>query len=266
MLWTIDHLEILTRLWPSRSASNIGNIVGRSDKAIRRKANILGLARKKNGKAAIVWKPEKNEALIKAWLAGDSIRTIATALKVSHPSILKHASRLGLKGRPRISENWTAEKVERLKELWPLKEFPAVAIGEKIGMSKKAVIGKAWRLKLPTKNWSNQYTGKPKVSAIKTKVSRNGGGRSTTKGMRAALRVVELKQIATRVDPVVSLNVGLLDLQEFHCRWVTGTGDDGLATYCGHEKAYRSYCAHHCRIAYETVAMRRARAKLKEAA
>lgn len=266
MLWTANHLEILTRLWPSRSASNIGNIVNRSGSAIKRKAQILGLAKKQCGRVAIVWTDEKNSALTKVWLAGDSIRTIAIALKVSHPSVLKQASRLGLKGRPRVSENWTIEKIERLKELWPLDEYPAVAIGKEIGMPRRAVIGKAWRLNLPAKKKmiSNQYTGKPKMSAVKPKASRDGGN-NATRSMRAALRVVELKQIATRVDPVPTSGVTFAQLEPHHCRWPFGESPNMF--FCAADRFEDlPYCLQHCSIAYETVAMRRARTKMQEAA
>jgi hypothetical protein len=46
-----------------------------------------------------------------------------------------------------------------------------------------------------------------------------------------------------------SLDIPLLSLRHRHCREVTGTGDDGLALYCGHPKSgTTSYCAHHRRI------------------
>ncbi len=45
------------------------------------------------------------------------------------------------------------------------------------------------------------------------------------------------------------LNVRLMELRHHHCREVTGTGDDGLALYCGHPRSGRtSYCRHHRRI------------------
>lgn len=46
-----------------------------------------------------------------------------------------------------------------------------------------------------------------------------------------------------------SHNVPLLELQREHCREVTGTGEDGLALYCGHRRSgLTSYCAFHRRI------------------
>ena len=55
-------------------------------------------------------------------------------------------------------------------------------------------------------------------------------------------------------DPA-PLNIPLVELQRHHCREVTGTGDDGLALYCGHPKSGRtSYCAQHRRINLAMVA------------
>jgi hypothetical protein len=45
------------------------------------------------------------------------------------------------------------------------------------------------------------------------------------------------------------LDVPLVELQRHHCREVTGTGDDGLALYCGQLRSGRtSYCEQHRRI------------------
>jgi len=51
------------------------------------------------------------------------------------------------------------------------------------------------------------------------------------------------------------LDIPLVDLQRHHCREVTGTGDDGLALYCGHARSGRSsYCAQHRRINFAMAA------------
>jgi hypothetical protein len=45
------------------------------------------------------------------------------------------------------------------------------------------------------------------------------------------------------------VHIPLMELQHHHCREVTGTGEDGLALYCGHPRSGRtSYCARHRRI------------------
>ncbi|HUC10028.1 MAG TPA: GcrA family cell cycle regulator [Stellaceae bacterium] len=44
--------------------------------------------------------------------------------------------------------SWTEEATERLRTLWGDK-LPASEIGRRLGLSKNAVLGKAWRLALP---------------------------------------------------------------------------------------------------------------------
>jgi hypothetical protein len=45
------------------------------------------------------------------------------------------------------------------------------------------------------------------------------------------------------------LDTPLMELQRHHCREVTGTGDDGLALYCGQPRSGRtSYCERHRRV------------------
>ena len=46
-------------------------------------------------------------------------------------------------------ETWTPEQTARLVALWP--DNSASIIGAEIGMTRDAVIGKAWRLGLPNK-------------------------------------------------------------------------------------------------------------------
>lgn len=47
-------------------------------------------------------------------------------------------------------------------------------------------------------------------------------------------------------DAPASLNIPFLELNDTtHCKEVTGTGEDGLASYCGHpRKEKSSYCWH----------------------
>jgi hypothetical protein len=51
------------------------------------------------------------------------------------------------------------------------------------------------------------------------------------------------------MSDVSALDIPLVELQRHHCREVTGTGDDGLAVYCGRTRSGRtSYCPHHRHI------------------
>lgn len=239
IIWTQERLDTLVREWPDHSASYIAQLIGRSRKAVAHQARKMNLIRKLPG-IPVTWTTSRVEILTSHWLT-HSTRSIAAMLGTSTGAITKKASmlRLGKKPFKITTTPWTDEKINRLKELWPLPDWSQSRIGEEIGMSAGAVAGKADRLKLPRKARS-----KPKIVRQPKQAAK-----PITKTMRAPLRAFELNQIATRVDLVAKLNIGLFDLQPFHCRWITGEAD-GLATYCGHNKAHRSYCAHHARIAF----------------
>jgi hypothetical protein len=65
-----------------------------------------------------------------------------------------------------------------------------------------------------------------------------------------------------RMTDAAPLNVPLIELKHRHCREVTGTGEDGLALYCGRPKSYpTSYCLQHRRINLVMV-VQRAKAKV----
>lgn len=53
--------------------------------------------------------------------------------------------------------------------------------------------------------------------------------------------------IAAQPSPAAPLSkhVPLFELRWFHCRWITGHDDQGVATFCGHKKFSSSWCEHH---------------------
>ena len=54
------------------------------------------------------------------------------------------------------------------------------------------------------------------------------------------------------ITDVVPLKIGLLDLEDHHCRYpLDEKGKDGLELFCGHSVEENvSYCAGHCRVVF----------------
>lgn len=233
-IWTPEQLDTLVREWPNHNAGYIAQLIEKSHRAVKHRAYKMNLVRKRPGNP-IKWTPDRVEVLTTLWPTYATTREIAANFGVSQDAVIKKAAHLSLGKKPiKIVTSWTDEKTNRLKKLWPFPEWSIDAIGAEIGMTRGSISGKAARLQLP-------YRG--------TNYMRQQKKTKNTKGMRATLRAFELNQIASRADTITPLDIGLLELQPIHCRWVTGEAD-GLATYCGHHKVRHSYCSHHAGIAY----------------
>jgi GcrA cell cycle regulator len=136
---------------------------------------------------------------------------------------------------------WTAEAVEVLKNL-ALAGRSASAIAATLGAaSRNAVIGKANRIGIRL----------------------NGDGRAATsdrpqagkQGSAPALFRAPNRKAAwafAEAEVQEMRRVGFEDIHEFVCRWPLGDPMSKDFVYCGLKAAKgRSYCAGHCRMAYE---------------
>lgn len=164
--------------------------------------------------SATTWTNERVDALVALFDAGESAGDIALRLNRDFPQLAF------------LSRSAVCGKVKRLRDAGDVRLRPAdpVAAARQGGIAAKCARTKTDR---------------------RTRSSGSGG------------RVVFAPHPAP--DPPVApqpqrnagpapepLEVGLLDLQSHHCRAVTGKGEDGLATYCGHAaKRPFGYCAHH---------------------
>lgn len=120
---------------------------------------------------------------------------------------------------------WTTENDEKLKELWP-QSMSTARMGEILGTTKNAVIGRAHRLGLARKKTASP--GRPKVNKVG--------------------KIVHILSLPPKPPPEGTEGIPLMELAYHHCRAIIGASNDprGLATYCGQRKfGGTSWCEYH---------------------
>lgn len=111
-----------------------------------------------------------------------------------------------------MTQQWTPERTAALIALWN-DEIPASEIGRRLGITKNAVIGKAFRLELAKRRPSVPSSGAP--------------------------------------APADNNVIRLAGLQTGMCRWPVGESDGAGYHFCGAAAADgKPYCPEHCRLAY----------------
>ena len=63
------------------------------------------------------------------------------------------------------NSDWSDDKIAKLRRLWD-EGLPAAEIGRRLGTTRNAVIGKAWRLELPPRRVSDSPNPVPSLSEI----------------------------------------------------------------------------------------------------
>ena len=151
---------------------------------------------------------------------------------------------------------WSAEDDEYLRQHYH--GVSARLIGEAIGKTRMAVIGRASRLKInKTRREMREYI------ALQHKVEKANQIRSKTRKDRAddgnRARFFQKPRKVSNCDEVVNgdsiklngVGVKLWDVAPQHCRWVIGEPSE--LTFCGHNKVHgSSYCAGHQAIVKQT--------------
>lgn len=146
---------------------------------------------------------------------------------------------------------WTPERIATLRRL-RLAGLSASKIAQQLGgVSRSAVIGKAYRLGLCR---PKTCIRKPPIQKKQNRGRANGFA-VLSLDMRAQRldRLKTCRSFETEAKPSVFCT--LMELTEDRCRWPIG--EPGLETvvYCGEVREIGAYCAAHARIAY--VSMKR---------
>lgn len=153
-----------------------------------------------------------------------------------------------------MSFEWTEENTETLRAMWG-GGHSGSEIGNRLGITRSAVIGKAHRLGLAgggeaparrSARISHQMRElarkNPKPKRKKTEPT---GRRAIVESL---LKSAVLDPLPTGPDLVPTV-FRLVDLEAHHCRWIPGEVSEG---YCGRNRVEGiSYCEYHARRAYE---------------
>jgi GcrA cell cycle regulator len=142
--------------------------------------------------------------------------------------------------------SWSVERVELLRKLWAEGETAAV-IGARLGgMSRAAVLGKVFRLRLRAADAAGALSAKPKSQA--------------GVGAEEAIAPARRRRGQPRIKPappspaVTTQHKTLFELTNVTCRWPHGRPGTGKFFFCGAPEADLQrgipYCALHMQRAY----------------
>jgi len=162
---------------------------------------------------------------------------------------------------------WTDERVELLKKLWAEGLSASQIAAELGGITRNAVIGKVHRLGLSGRAKSpSAAAARPRKARTASPVMRVS--RPVSRGNTALAHAyeVEIEQEPAFLDNVIPLGQRrtILELNESTCRWPVGDPSSTDFYFCGgHAMPALSYCAYHCRIAYQPPSDRRRDRRVK---
>ncbi|MES0879965.1 GcrA family cell cycle regulator [Roseibium sp. SCP14] len=175
--------------------------------------------------------------------------------------------------------SWTNERVELLKKLWGEGLSASQIAGELGGVTRNAVIGKVHRLGLSGRAKSSTASAKPRRPRTAAPAGNSAPKRTTPQpqthgatALKADIAPAPVIQAKPQVEPIAELVVpisqraSILTLTERTCKWPIGDPATDDFYFCGRQSdAGVPYCAHHCKIAYQPVADRRARKVVAQA-
>lgn len=134
--------------------------------------------------------------------------------------------------------DWNQERVDELKKCWA-EGYSSGMIAKAFGCTRNSVIGKIHRLELPSRERPKPQSPLPKTTRIR---------KSST--MKSPILPPEPFIERKAITPLNGTGLSLLALEQQHCRFIVGSSEDGAALYCGHNRAFGSYCVDHARLCF----------------
>ena len=148
---------------------------------------------------------------------------------------------------------WTEEKVELLKQLWA-EGVSGGLIAQKLGgITRDAVIGKAWRMGLQSRKPSTWKSRHANVTRNPPKPKNKRIVRWGPIGHRI-LDIENIEPLASKLDPAAvpaEQRKTFMELADCDCRFPYGEPGNADFFFCGAQTFGLSYCPAHMRVAYE---------------
>lgn len=148
---------------------------------------------------------------------------------------------------------WTDDRVASLKKLWEAGQSASQIANELGGVTKNAVIGKVHRLGL-TGRAHPVAERKPRTRRADTSYLRQIK-RPSYRGSAVPAVVMEAApEPVAQPDNIIAFHhpVALMELTDAVCHWPVGDPRAADFFFCGGKAVTgMSYCAHHCRMAYQ---------------
>ena len=156
---------------------------------------------------------------------------------------------------------WTPPKITLLERYWA-EGWTAQRIGDRLGATRNAVIGKAHRLKLTPRGEPARAPVKQRIQRVK---SAQPAAKSKLKGSRKTTtrsKPIPPRPIVNETVPMGDVCAATMALKADSCRWPLGDPYTDRFMYCGSKKLENyPYCEEHCHKAYHDFGTPRPRRK-----
>lgn len=151
---------------------------------------------------------------------------------------------------------WTNIRINQLKALWA-DGLSCSIIGDELGVSRCAVIGKVQRLKLePRQRGVNPLRGRTKPMGRKPTGVQTVRRLKIKQNQAPRFKCEQSIQYDEPTEPNVGQGCTLLELTAETCRWPIGDVGHPDFYFCG-ALTDKTYCPYHTRLAYQAAGPRR---------